>query len=99
MLADADLNLAAEQVAHGAFLSAGQKCTATSRVIVERAVLAAFTARLGALAEAWPVGDPLDGTTIVGPLSSQPQLATVTSYLELARLEPARVLAGGYTAT
>ena len=95
VLADADLTLAAEQVAKGAFLSAGQKCTATSRVIVERAVFAEFAERLGALAEAWQVGDPLDGTTVVGPLASEQQLAKVTSYLDLARLEQARVIAGG----
>ncbi len=51
VLTDADLDQAAEQVARGAFLSAGQKCTATSRVIVEQAVLYEFEDRLTALAK------------------------------------------------
>lgn len=95
VLADADLDLAAEQVARGAFLSAGQKCTATSRVIVERAAMEAFAERLAALASSWWVGDPLDEATIVGPLASAGQLETVTGYLELAARDGARVLAGG----
>ena len=95
VLADADLELAADQVARGAFLSAGQKCTATSRVIVEQPVLEEFGERLTALARSWPVGDPLDETTKVGPLSSKSQLETVSAYLELADGEAARFLAGG----
>jgi alpha-ketoglutaric semialdehyde dehydrogenase len=95
VLADADLEHAAEQVARGAFLSAGQKCTATSRVIVEQSVLDVFGERLAALARSWPVGDPLDEATKVGPLASENQLETVSGYLELAEHEAARVLAGG----
>jgi aldehyde dehydrogenase (NAD+) len=95
VLADADLELAAEQVARGAFLSAGQKCTATSRVIVERRVLDEFGDRVAELARTWPVGDPLDETTKVGPLSSKSQLDTVSGYLDVAESESALVLAGG----
>jgi aldehyde dehydrogenase (NAD+) len=95
VLADADMELAAEQVARGAFLSAGQKCTATSRVIVEQSVVEELGERVAALARSWPVGDPLDEATKVGPLSSQQQLETVSGYLELAERESARVLAGG----
>jgi acyl-CoA reductase-like NAD-dependent aldehyde dehydrogenase len=95
VLADADLELAAEQVARGAFLSAGQKCTATSRVIVEQPVLEELGERLAALARSWPVGDPLHEATKVGPLSSKQQLETVAGYLELAEHDAARVLAGG----
>ena len=95
VLADADLELASEQVARGAFLSAGQKCTATSRVIVEEPVLEELGERVAALARSWPVGDPLDEATMVGPLSSEAQLETVSGYLELAEREAGRVLAGG----
>ena len=77
MLADADLERAAEQVARGAFLSAGQKCTATSRVIVERSVIGEFQDRLIGLAESWVVGDPLEPATKVGPLASRAQLDRV----------------------
>jgi aldehyde dehydrogenase (NAD+) len=95
VLADADLELAAEQVARGAFLSAGQKCTATSRVIVERGVFDEFGDRVAELARSWPVGDPLDETTKVGPLASKAQLDTVAGYLDVAERDSARVLAGG----
>jgi alpha-ketoglutaric semialdehyde dehydrogenase len=95
VLADADLELAAEQIARGAFLSAGQKCTATSRVIVEQRVLQELGERVAALARSWPVGDPLDETTKVGPLASKSQLETVSGYLDVAESESARVLAGG----
>jgi aldehyde dehydrogenase (NAD+) len=95
VLADADLEQAAEQVARGAFLSAGQKCTATSRVIVEQPVVDELGERVAAHARSWPVGDPLDEATKVGPLSSETQLETVSGYLELAERESARVLAGG----
>jgi alpha-ketoglutaric semialdehyde dehydrogenase len=95
VLADADLELAAEQVARGAFLSAGQKCTATSRVIVDDGVLEEFGERVAELARSWPVGDPLDETTKVGPLASKAQLDTVSGYLDVAERDSARMLAGG----
>jgi aldehyde dehydrogenase (NAD+) len=95
VLADADLGLAAEHVARGSFLSAGQKCTATSRVIVERPVMEEFSERLSALAQEWKVGDALDPTSRVGPLSSAAQLETVLGYLQTARTEGATILAGG----
>src|SRR3984893_18587194 len=95
VLADADLDLAAEHVARGAFLSAGRKCTATSRVIVEAPVLKDFQERLVALAEGWKLGDPLESDTRVGPLVSADQLKTVTDYLEIAIHEGGRMLAGG----
>jgi aldehyde dehydrogenase (NAD+) len=95
VLDDADLDLAAEHVARGAFLSAGQKCTATSRVVVQEAVLGSFQERLASLAESWKLGDPLESDTRVGPLVSADQLATVSGYLDVARDEGARMLAGG----
>jgi aldehyde dehydrogenase (NAD+) len=98
VLADADLGLAAEQVARGAFLSAGQKCTATSRVIVERAVFEPLAAQLADRARSWPLGDPLAPETKVGPLASADQLARVTGYLELARRDGGEALAGGEAA-
>lgn len=95
VLADADLDLAAEQVARGAFLAAGQKCTATSRVIVERTVLGGLVDRLTAHANGWKLGDPLASDTIVGPVVSEQQLGTVLGYLDRAKSDGARVVAGG----
>src|SRR5687767_4091826 len=98
VLADADLALAAEHVARGAFLSAGQKCTATSKVIVERGVLEDFQERLVALANEWKLGDPLEADTKVGPVASQDQLDTVSGYLEVGKKD-GKLLAGGGRAT
>ncbi len=99
VLADANLDHAAEHVARGAFLSAGQKCTATSRVIVEQAVVEDFQDRLVALIEGWKLGDPLDTATRVGPVVSRDQMETVTGYLDAGVQEGGRVLTGGKRAT
>jgi aldehyde dehydrogenase (NAD+) len=95
VLADADLALAAEHVARGAFLSAGQKCTATSRIIVEQPIVKEFQDRLVELARTWKLGDPLEADTKVGPVASEDQLKTVTGYLEIGQKDGARVLTGG----
>ena len=95
VLADANLDHAAEQVARGAFLSAGQKCTATSRVIVEEPVLREFQDRLTALAKAWKLGDPLEEDTKVGPVVSRDQMQTVLDYIQIGSQEGGRVLTGG----
>src|SRR5256885_14664027 len=87
VLADATLDHAAEQVARGAFLSAGQKCTATSRVIVEEPVLREFQDRLTALAKAWKLGDPLEEDTKVGPVVSRDQMQTVLDYIQIGSPE------------
>jgi alpha-ketoglutaric semialdehyde dehydrogenase len=93
--ADADLDRAAELVSLGAFGATGQKCTATSRVIVERAVLDDFVERLVEAAGRWTLGDPLDPATSLGPLASAEQRRTVLGHLELARQQGARAVAGG----
>jgi aldehyde dehydrogenase (NAD+) len=95
VLADADLDLATLQVARGAFLSAGQKCTATSRVIVERAIFEPFAERLATVARTWKLGDPLDPETQVGPVVSQSALDTILGYLERGRSDGGHFLAGG----
>ncbi|MDQ2913273.1 MAG: aldehyde dehydrogenase family protein [Chloroflexota bacterium] len=99
VLADADLGHAAEQVARGAFLSAGQKCTATSRVIVEKWALPEFAERLVQVARDWKLGDPLDADTKVGPLASRDQMDKVMGYIKIATEHDAQVLAGGDAAT
>jgi len=94
VLADADLDNAADQIARGAFLSAGQKCTATSRVIVEQKVWDPFRDKLIEKTKQMTLGDPLDVKTKVGPVSSEQQLKTVRSYLEIAKKENATFLTG-----
>lgn len=95
VLADADLDFAVEQVARAAFLSAGQKCTATSRVIVETPMAGEFAAPLSEVARTWMLGDPLDPRTRVGPVVSDEQMDKVLVYLQIAHDEGAEVVAGG----
>ncbi|MFJ2318220.1 aldehyde dehydrogenase family protein [Glutamicibacter sp. NPDC087661] len=68
VLADADLDLASEQVLFGAFRSTGQKCTATSRLILDESIADAFLAKLAERLEQWVTGDPLDPSVHMGPL-------------------------------
>jgi acyl-CoA reductase-like NAD-dependent aldehyde dehydrogenase len=95
VLAGADLEHAARQISIGAFGAAGQKCTATSRVIVERSVAAELTDRVKEHADRWVLGDPLDAATTLGPVASDEQLQTVLGYIDRARQEGARAVAGG----
>jgi aldehyde dehydrogenase (NAD+) len=99
VLADANLPHAVEQVARGAFLSAGQKCTATSRVIVEKPIVEEFQERLGTLAKSWKLGDPLQEDTQVGPVVSKDQMQTVLDYIRLGQQEGGNFVAGGKQAT
>lgn len=81
VLADADLDLAVTQVANGAFLSAGQKCTATSLVLVDESIRAAFVERLTARAASMTVGNPLEPGVEIGPLATAAQVERFESYL------------------
>jgi len=95
VLADADLEHAAEQIARAAFLSAGQKCTATSRVIVETDAEHDLVEYLTERANDWTVGDPLAEQTMIGPLASAAQLARVDAHLRQALDDGAVAAAGG----
>lgn len=82
VLADADLAKAAALVAGGAMRFAGQKCTATSRVIVDRAVMDPFLAELQKAVEALPIADPTDPASAIGPVifgSAQDRLNRVAA--------------------
>ncbi|MCZ4149154.1 aldehyde dehydrogenase, partial [Escherichia coli] len=68
VLADADLDLASEQVLFGAFRSTGQKCTATSRLILDESIADEFLAKLTGRLAQWVTGDPLDPSVHMGPL-------------------------------
>lgn len=95
VLADADLEDAASQVVRGAMLATGQRCTATSRVYVERTVADRFRQLLVSEVESLVVGDPYDERSDIGPLASREQCETVGHYLDVAREEEAEVLVGG----
>jgi acyl-CoA reductase-like NAD-dependent aldehyde dehydrogenase len=92
---DADLDLAVDGALWGAFGTAGQRCTATSRIVVDRKVHDDFVERLVERARALRVGDPLDERNDMGPLVSEPQRRKVESYLALGREEGAHLACGG----
>ncbi|MFJ7213058.1 aldehyde dehydrogenase family protein [Amycolatopsis sp. NPDC098790] len=95
VLADADLGLAASTVAAAAFGQTGQRCTATSRVVVDRAVAGELTESLIGAARACRVGPGEDAATTTGPLVSAAHRTDVLEHLTLARKEGAKLLTGG----
>jgi aldehyde dehydrogenase (NAD+) len=92
---DADLDLALDSVIWSAFGTAGQRCTAASRVLVQRGVAAEFTGRLVDRAAALKLGDGLLPTTDVGPVINDGAVAKIHSYTEAAHREGVTVAAGG----
>jgi len=95
VLADADLDMAAATVASAAFAQAGQRCTATSRLIVDGSVAPALTAKLQEKLAGIVVGPGLDPDTTMGPLSYAEHRDGVLEHIERARKEGASVIAGG----
>jgi acyl-CoA reductase-like NAD-dependent aldehyde dehydrogenase len=95
VLADADLELAAATVAAAAFGQGGQRCTATSRLIVADAVAPALLERLRHRAGACVLGPGLDPGTTLGPLSTPGHRDDVLGHVERARSEGAEVITGG----
>jgi len=95
VLADADLELALEGALWGAFGTTGQRCTATSRLVLERPVAERFTRRLVRRARGLRLGDGLDPATEVGPLVNRAQRDRVDAAVRRAAKEGARVLCGG----
>jgi acyl-CoA reductase-like NAD-dependent aldehyde dehydrogenase len=92
---DADLELAASLAVSGAFGGSGQKCTASSRLIVHRRVHDEFVAKLLARTRKLKVGHALEEGTQIGPVVSAAQLAANLDYVELASREGAERLCGG----
>ncbi|MEO8899371.1 MAG: aldehyde dehydrogenase family protein [Candidatus Dormibacter sp.] len=92
---DADLELAVEGALWGAFGTAGQRCTASSRLIVANAVLPRFTEELVARTRALRIGDGLDEAVDVGPVINETQLNRIHGYTEIGVQEGAKLLCGG----
>jgi acyl-CoA reductase-like NAD-dependent aldehyde dehydrogenase len=95
VLADADLDKAVDAAVRGAFYSTGQRCTASSRLIVEDEVHDAFVERLIARTSALRIGHALDATTDIGPLVSEAQRQRVRDYLGGAGADGAELAFGG----
>src|SRR5258705_13680994 len=96
---DADLDLALEGALWGAFGTTGQRCTATSRLIVMKQVHDELTGRLADRASKLRLGDGLDPGSEVGPLVNRAQRDRVPSYVEIGKAEGAALVAGGAAAT
>ncbi|WP_257351007.1 aldehyde dehydrogenase family protein [Pseudalkalibacillus decolorationis] len=94
VLSDADVDKAVEIAVGGAFKSTGQKCTATSRIIVEEGIYEVFRDRLVNRTKELKVGNPLDGDTFVGPAVSKTQCDGVIKMIEVGK-EEATLLCGG----
>jgi alpha-ketoglutaric semialdehyde dehydrogenase len=95
VLEDADLDLAVKSVIWGAFGTTGQRCTATSRVIVQRSIEQEFTERLLEATEKLRVGDGLDPAVDMGPLVNPGRVKAVHHYTEVGLSEGATLLTGG----
>src|SRR5262249_21783230 len=77
------------------FSNNGERCTAGSRILVQRSIYADFAAKFADRAQRIAVGDPLDEKTIIGPMISPAHLAKVRRYIELGAEEGATMLCGG----
>ncbi|MGC2333783.1 MAG: aldehyde dehydrogenase family protein [Candidatus Acidiferrales bacterium] len=93
---DANLDLAVEGAIWGGFGTTGQRCTAASRVAVQKRVYREFVERFVARAKALKVGDGLDPATQMGPCINEQQLNTVMKYVEIGKNEGAKLAAGGH---
>lgn len=95
VMEDANIDLAVEGVLFGAFGTAGQRCTATSRLIVQESVYEEVKEKLLSRTQALKVGDPLDPKIDVGPVVSASQEDKVLNYIQIGVDEGAKLLFGG----
>lgn len=94
---DVDIEAAIDWVMVGIFVCTGQTCSATSRLIIHRSIEAKFLERLSAEATKLKMGDPLEESTQLGPLTSADQLRLVSGFVDRARAEGGEVICGGTT--
>src|SRR5256885_236233 len=95
VLDDAQLDQAVEVAVQGSFYSTGQRCTASSRIIVTQGIHDKFVSRLAERARALVVGDARDPKTQIGPVVDARQLEQDERYISIGKDEGARLLAGG----
>jgi len=95
VLDDANLDLAIEGGLWGGFGTTGQRCTATSRIIVQKGVYGEFVERYVERAKKLKVGNGLDETVEMGPAINENQLKTDLSYVDIGKAEGARLKCGG----
>src|SRR6202522_3675516 len=92
---DADLPRALDAALFMIFSNNGERCTAGSRILVQKSVYAEFTRKFTERAQRIAVGDPLDERTIIGPMISADHLQKVRRYIELGSREGATLMCGG----
>ena len=95
VLEDADLELAATACVQGAFGATGQRCTATSRAVVDEKVIAQFTKLVVEKAKALKVGAGVEAGTNMGPSVDKGQFQTVLDYIKIGKEEGAKIACGG----
>lgn len=95
VLDDADLDIAVAASLNGAFFSTGQRCTASSRLIVTEGIHDRFVDRMTEALKKLIVGDALDQATQIGPVVDERQLAQDLDYVDIARAEGGRIAFGG----
>ncbi|MFZ0880325.1 MAG: aldehyde dehydrogenase family protein, partial [Candidatus Acidiferrales bacterium] len=93
---DANLDLAVDGAIWGGFGTTGQRCTAASRVAVQKKVYGEFVEKFVARAKSLRVGDGLDPKTDMGPNINEQQLQTVMKYVEIGKNEGAKLATGGH---
>ncbi len=91
VLDDADLELATEQVLFGAFRSTGQKCTATSRLVLQDSIADAFLERLNERLSVWKTGDPTDSSVHMGPVVSDTAAAEIRAGIAASLAQGAKL--------
>ena len=99
VLNDANLDLALDGALWGAFGTTGQRCTATSRILLQKGIAAEFTARFVARAKKLKIGNGLDESVEVGPQVNANQIETSARYVDLAMKEGVQLLCGGHALT
>jgi aldehyde dehydrogenase (NAD+) len=99
VLNDANLDLALDGALWGGFGTTGQRCTATSRILLQKGIAAKFTAEFVARAQKLTIGNGLDGSVQVGPQVNFSQIETSEKYVAIARAEGEKLLTGGHRLT
>lgn len=95
VFADADLPRALDAAVFMIFSNNGERCTAGSRILIQRSIYADFVTRFTERAKRISVGDPLQESTLIGPMISPDHLRKVRSYIEKGPKEGAQLLCGG----
>jgi acyl-CoA reductase-like NAD-dependent aldehyde dehydrogenase len=95
VLDDANLDLAVDGVLWGAFGTTGQRCTATSRVILQKPIFNKFRDALVGRAKSLRIGNGLEPNTEMGPQVNQAQIETSAKYVDIGKNEGAKLMAGG----